>query len=141
MSISIRIKDCIDNHDKYVEILATKSDKELAKRLNLVHIQMELADKAKNTGSLELLEIWRTQIIEARIYKAENNITDVPSEIELAIADMETFTAKTEKRQEILPDGQGAAHLEPDSADDTKPIQSTTHNVQQQNDESQLTLF
>lgn len=102
MSIAVRIKDCIDNHDKYVEQLATKSDKELSKRLNLVHIQMELADKNKNTGSLELLEIWRTQIIEARIYKAENNIADVPSEIELAIADMETFTEKTEQRQEIL---------------------------------------
>lgn len=102
MSIAIRIKDCIDNHDKYVEILATKSDKELSKRLNLVHIQMELADQTKNTGSLELLEIWRTQIIEARIYKAENNIADVPSEIELAIVDMETFTEKAEQRQEIM---------------------------------------
>ena len=108
MSIAIRIKDCIDNYDKYVEILATKSDKELAKRLNLVHIQMELADKAKNTGSLELLEIWRKQIIEARIYKAENNIADVPSEIELAIADMETFTAKAEERQEILNEASSA---------------------------------
>ncbi|MEK6615446.1 MAG: hypothetical protein AABZ32_04950 [Bacteroidota bacterium] len=102
MSTSVRIKDCIDNHDKYVEILATKSDKELAKRLNLVHIQMELADKAKNIGSLELLEIWRTQIIEARIYKAENKIADVPSDIELAIANMETFNEKAEQRQEIL---------------------------------------
>ncbi|MBI2967322.1 MAG: hypothetical protein HYY40_05855 [Bacteroidetes bacterium] len=135
MSISVRIKDCIDNHDKYVEILATKSDKELAKRLNLVHIQMELADKAlpagkagKNTGSLELLEIWRTQIIEARIYKAENNIADVPSEIELAIADMETQIAKAEERQEIL-------------KEETKPVAPTTPKVQQQADDSQLTLF
>lgn len=102
MSISVRIKDCIDNHDKYVEKLATKSDKELSKRLDLVHIQMELAEQKKNTGSLELLEIWRTQIIEARIYKAENNIADVPSEIELALAEMEAQEEKSEQRQEIL---------------------------------------
>ncbi|OFY67317.1 MAG: hypothetical protein A3H98_02360 [Bacteroidetes bacterium RIFCSPLOWO2_02_FULL_36_8] len=129
MSIAIRIKDCIDNHDKYVKILATKSDKELAKRINLVHIQMELADKAKNTGSLELLEIWRTQIIEARIYKAENNIADVPSEIELAIADIETFTAKAKERQEIV----NEAH---------NPIKKTKVKVYQPKaDDSQLSLF
>ncbi|MBI3502749.1 MAG: hypothetical protein HY063_13235 [Bacteroidetes bacterium] len=128
MSISVRIKDCIDNHDKYVEKLATKSDKELAKRLDLVHIQMELAHKAKNTGSLELLEIWRTQIIEARIYKAENNIADVPSEIELAIADMETFIAKAEERQEIV-------------KEETKPVEQPASKVKQQDDDSQLTLF
>jgi hypothetical protein len=129
MSIAIRIKDCIDNHDKYVELLATKSDKELAKRLNLVHIQMELAHKAKNTGSLELLEIWRTQIIEARIYKAENNIADVPSEIELAIADMETFTAKAEERQEILNES-------------ANPVEESEPKVQQsKDDDSQLSLF
>ena len=129
MSISVRIKECIDNHDKYVELLATKSDKELAKRLNLVHIQMELADKAKNTGSLELLEIWCTQIIEARIYKAENNIADVPSEIELAIADMETFSAKAEERQEILNES-------------ANPVEESEPKIQQsKDDDSQLSLF
>lgn len=102
MSIAIRIKDCIDNHDKYVELLATKSDKELSKRLDLVHLQTELAERKKNTGSLELLEIWRAQIIQARIYKAENNIPDTPSDIELAIADMESQEQLTEQRQEIL---------------------------------------
>ena len=43
MSISIRIKDCIDNHDKYIAVMAALPDKELAKKLDLVHIQMELA--------------------------------------------------------------------------------------------------
>ena len=74
MSISIRIKDCIDNNEKYVVIMASLPDKELAKKLSLVHIQMELAEKKRNTASLELLEIWHHQIIEARIYKAENKI-------------------------------------------------------------------
>lgn len=91
MSITIRIKDCIDNYEKYVAMLAALPDKELAIKLDLLHIQSEIAYKTKNTGSLELLEIWRTQIIDARIYKMENNIPDAPNEIEEAIADIETL--------------------------------------------------
>lgn len=51
---------------------------------------------------MELLEVWRTQIIEACIYKAENNIADVSSEIELALADMEIVEVKTESRAQTF---------------------------------------
>lgn len=102
MSIAVRIKDCLDNHEEYVAIMATLPDKELAKKLNLVHIQMEMAEQKKNTASLELLEIWHHQIIEARIFKAENKIPDAPNEIELAIANIETFVAISEQRQAAL---------------------------------------
>lgn len=104
MSISNRIKECIDNHDEYVAILATLPDKELAKKLDLVHIQSEIAERTQNTGSLELLEIWHQQIIEARIYKAENEIPDAPNEIEIAIAEIETIVVRTEERHEVLSD-------------------------------------
>lgn len=60
-------------------ILAALPDKELIKKLDLVHIQSEIAEQTKNTGSLELLEVWRAQIIEARMLKAENNIPDAPT--------------------------------------------------------------
>ena len=102
MSIAIRIKDCIDNHEQYVAIMAALPDKELAKKLDLVHIQMKMAERNNNTDSMELLDVWHYQIIEARIYKAENNIPDAPNEIELAIADIETFVSKAEERQDIL---------------------------------------
>ena len=128
MSISIRIKDCIDNHEKYVAIMATLPDKELAKKLDLVHIQSELAEKTENTGSLELLEVWHQQIIEARIYKAENNIPDAPNEIELAIADIETFVSKAEERQEVM-------------SDFTNPVKQSRAKVQQEDNDSQLLLF
>ncbi len=62
-------------------------------------MQMELADQKRNTDSLELLEVWRSQVIEARIYKAENEINDAPNEIE--IGDIETVLAKAEERQEF----------------------------------------
>ncbi len=129
MSIALRIKDCIDNHEKYVAIMATLPDKELAKKLDLVHIQSALAEQTKNTGSLELLEVWHHQIIEARIYKAENKIPDAPNEIELAIADIETFTSKTEEREEILKEF-------------SNPVKQSHTKVQQQQDnDSQLSLF
>ncbi len=128
MSIAIRIKDCIDNHDKYVAIMATLPDKELAKKLYLVHIQSELAEKTKNTGSLELLEVWHQQIIEARIYKAENKIADVPNEIELTIADIEIIVVKSEQRHDVLNEM-------------TQPTEKSRSEVEQQDNDSQLSLF
>ena len=97
-----RIKLALDNWDNYVTQLTTQSDKELEKKLDLIHLQSEIAVQKKNEESIELLEIWRKQVIEARILKAENNIPDAPNEIELAIADVETIVAKGEERAEIL---------------------------------------
>ena len=129
MSISIRIKDCIDNHDRYVVQMASMPDKELVKKLDIINMQAIIAHEKKNTTSSELLEIWWKQVVEARIYKAENNIPDAPNEIELAIADIETFVSKTEERQELL----------------TELTNHKTHQsrpkVQPQNDDSQLSLF
>ncbi len=128
MSLSHRIKDCIDNHEKYVAIMASMPDKELAKKINMVHIQMELAEKKRNTSSLELLEIWHHQIIEARIFKAENKIPDAPNEIELAIADIETFVNKSENRSEIL------------TSKDVS-IKKTIKQTEHKEDDNQLSLF
>ena len=48
------------------------------------------------------MEVWRTQLIEARIHKYENNIPDAPNEIQQAIAEIETVTSQIEEREEIL---------------------------------------
>ena len=102
MSISERIKDWLDNYKKYVTIMATLSDKELAKKLDLVYIQMDRTEQQSNdAGSTELLEVWHQQIIEARIYKVENEIPDAPKEIELTIADIETFVSKTPQERQL----------------------------------------
>jgi hypothetical protein len=110
MSKEMRLKEAIDNAEANVLFLAGLPDKELSNRLDLVHIQMELAEQKRNADSLELLEVWRSQIIEARIYKAENNITDAPNEIELAIVDIETVVAKAEERVEILDNNAALRH-------------------------------
>lgn len=97
-----RIQLALDNWSDYVSRLASMPDKELEKKLDLIHIQSEIAIQKKNEESIELLEIWRAQVIEARILKAENNIPDAPNEIELAIAGIETTVAKAEERKEII---------------------------------------
>lgn len=128
MSNQVRIQDCIDNHEKYVSILVGLPDKELAIKLDLIHIQSEIAERTKNTSSLEILEIWRKQIIEARIYKAENNIPDSPNEIELTIADIETVVARSEERIEIMEEF-------------AKPAKTIRIKEEKKEDENQMRMF
>jgi hypothetical protein len=124
----IRIQDCIENHERYVSILAGLPDKELAVKLDLIHIQSEMAERRKNTASLELLEIWRSQVIEARIYKAENNIPDSPNEIEMVIADIETVVARSEERIEIIDEF-------------IKPAKVNRAREEKKEDENQMRMF
>ena len=102
MSEDIRIQLALDNSEEYIARLAAMPDERLAKKLNMIHLQSVIAEEKRMTESLELLGIWRTQVIAARILKAENNIPDAPNEIELAISDIKTVVAKTEERQEIF---------------------------------------
>ncbi len=102
MSTEIRIRQALERAEEYVEYLATMPDKELSKKLDIIHMQSVIAEKEKNASSIKLLEIWRSQVIAARIYKIENNIPDVPKAIDLAIAEMEAQEEKSEQRQEIL---------------------------------------
>jgi enoyl reductase-like protein len=88
---------------------------------------MELAEQKRNTDSLELLEVWRSQLIDARIYKAENEIDDAPNEIELAIADIETVVAKAEERQEII--------------ESTQPYQKVYKQKIKEDNTDQMSLF
>ena len=97
-----RLQDCMDKYEEYVARLATFPDKELAVKLELIQIQSEIAYKNNISSSIELLEIWRRQVIDARNLKAENNIPDAPNEIDLALADVEFISEKTEQRKEIL---------------------------------------
>ena len=124
----LRLKEALDNAEANILFLAGLPDKELAKRLDLVHIQSELAEQKRNTDSLQLLEVWRGQLIEARIYKAENNIANEPNDIEIAIADIETVVAKTEARKGGLTNFK-------------KSIKQVRHKFQQGEDDNQFLLF
>jgi hypothetical protein len=101
MAKADRIQECIDHHDEYVQGLAAMPDRSLREKLDTIHLQMELAEQKHDTEALELLEIWRAQTIEARTYKAENNIPDEPNEIKEAIANIETYTAEPQPQINI----------------------------------------
>jgi len=133
MSNQLRIQEALENAEANIELLATYSDAELAEKLDTIHLQTDIAAQKNNTASLQLLEIWRSQIIAARIYKAENNIPDAPSEIELAIADIETTVARSEERQEALEEYMNQVN--------PKPLGARSKNPEKEKDENQLSMF
>ncbi len=106
MSKELQLKEALENAEANVNYLASLPDTALAEKLELIHLQMELAEQKKNTAAMELLEIWRSQIIEARIFKQEENIPDSPDEISEAIAGIETVTSQLEEREEMLSAGE-----------------------------------
>ena len=57
------------NAENYIEQMTNLPDKKLAYNLDMVQQQMEMAYKANQGGELELLQLWETQIIEARVIK------------------------------------------------------------------------
>lgn len=129
MSNDPRIRQALENWDAYVAQLATMPDKKLVEKLEVINMQAVIAEEKNIVSSSELLEIWWRQVVEARTYKCENNIPDAPNEIELAIADIETYIAKSEKCHKTLNDFNN-----PEKQDFPKA-------QQQQNNDSQLSLF
>ncbi len=97
-----RIQLAKENAEANIELMAGWSHKKLTERLELVNMQSVLAEQKKDSATLDLLEVWRSQLIAARIHKQENNIPDALNEIQEAIADIETVVAQAEERKEIL---------------------------------------
>jgi uncharacterized protein Yka (UPF0111/DUF47 family) len=102
MSKVARIQQAKQNAEANIELMATWPHKKLAERLELVNIQSEIAEQKRDTEALDLLEVWRAQLIEARIHKYENSIPDAVNEIQEAIADIETVVSQEEERKEII---------------------------------------
>lgn len=124
MAKADRIQECIDHHDEYVQVLAAMPDRRLREKLDTIHLQMALAEQKRDTEALELLEIWRAQTIEARTYKAENNIADAPDEIDEAIAGIETYIAGPEPQTGAaelpVPPGRRRPHITDDKSEQLK---------------------
>lgn len=98
----IRIKEAQEKFSEWVEYLATRTEDDLVKRLEINHQQYAIAEKQKQDDTCRLLNIMERIIIEARIYKAEHNIADIPSEIETALEEMEMLEEKAEERIQVL---------------------------------------
>jgi hypothetical protein len=118
MTKATRIQDCLDHHEEYVLALAAMPDRRLREKLDTIHLQMALAEQQRNTAAIELLEVWRAQAIEARTYKAENNIADAPDEIAGAIADIQTYPAPEAGEMPAVKDEPARQARKPISAND-----------------------
>jgi hypothetical protein len=116
---------------EWIEYLATKSEEDLEKRLRVNHLQHEIAMNEGKEDVCELLTIMERIIIEARVYKEENGISDNPNEIDLAITEMDAAIIRSEDRQEIFVD-----RHEPVKSFVSKSIPS-----EENTDNNQLSLF
>lgn len=129
MSKSQRRQQALEQAEANIALMAGWPHQKLKERLELVNIQSALAEEKRDEETLALLEIWRSQLIEARIRKYEDNVEDAPREIEQAIADIETVTATLDEREEIL--------SLPEEAAPTRPRRQ----IEQSPQVSQLGLF
>jgi hypothetical protein len=102
MSKAAQLKEAMEQAEANVQLMAKWSQRDLAERLELIHTQLQLAEQKKDIAAFELLEVWRRQLIAARIFKDENKVSDELSEIQQAIADIEVMAEQTEQRQEAL---------------------------------------
>lgn len=129
MSKATQLQEALDHAEANVQHMATWSQRQLAERLELVHIQSQLAEEKKDTAALQLLEVWRSQLIAARLFKTEHGIADVPSEIKQAVAEIEIARMQTDERREVRRDDQATPRAV------RKPA------LQSQQAENQLGLF
>ena len=97
-----KIQEAIANTNQWIASLATKSDKDLERRLGINQLLFTEAYKNKQHDVCELLELMRRIIIEARIYKDENLIADVHNEIELAIAENKREAKQYAERHQVI---------------------------------------
>jgi hypothetical protein len=83
-------------------MFAKEPDKKLSDRLHIMHLQYMICEKDNDEITGEFFEIMRRIIIEARLYKWDNNIADELSEIEQEMAEMDAAQKKQEHREKLL---------------------------------------
>ncbi len=133
-----KIHEAITNANQWVISLATKTDKDLERRLGINQLQYAEAYKNKQADVCELLELMRRIIIEARIYKDEHTIADVPSEIELAIAENNYEAKLHSKRNQVIENATLIKEKEPEGIELINKIPKSKIKGE---DKNQVSLF
>ena len=83
-------------------MFAAEPEQKLADRLQVIYLQSVICEQDKDVLTGEFLEIMRRIIIEARLYKWDNNIPDELDEMQEALAQMELAQEKYEHRKKML---------------------------------------
>jgi hypothetical protein len=71
-----KVRDLLDNYDNYMEQLIAMSDKVLERKLHLARIQMQMALEQQKFVEVDVLHLFWTMIIEARVKRMEMGIED-----------------------------------------------------------------
>lgn len=100
--IKDQIAHALAHQEELIQVLASEPDNKLAGRLDIIHLQSVICEKDKDVLTAEFLAIMRRIIIEARLYKWDNNIPDELDEMSEAIAEMELAQEKYEHRKKLL---------------------------------------
>jgi hypothetical protein len=112
----------------WYKVFAAETEKKLAGRLNIIHLQSIICQNEKDEETAEFLSIMRRIIIEARLYKWDNNIADELGEIKLSVATTELLHEKHEHRKKVLEKlSKPIVSYEPQ---ETKPEPQTDNSVQ-----------
>ena len=100
--IKDQITHALANQEELIRMFAAEPEKKLADRLHIIHLQSVICENEKDEETAEFLSIMRRIIIEARLYKWDNNIADELNEIELSITNTELLQEKQEHRKKLL---------------------------------------
>jgi hypothetical protein len=138
---NVRLQESIDKREEWIAYLCTLSDKKLVRRLDLIRQQLQMACDQNKPDDIELMMEWERQTIAARIIKQENNIPDVPSEMELwkeeekqREAEYDRLEKMNEERKEVL------KKFNP-IENDLPPVEEKEENKEEDKGEEQLRLF
>lgn len=71
-----KVRDLLDNYDNYMQQLIAMPDKVLEKKVNLARIQMQMALEQKKFVEVDVLYLFWTMIVEARVKRMEMGIED-----------------------------------------------------------------
>ena len=103
--MNIRLQECIQNREQYILQLCGMRDVTLARKIDLIHEQLQMAHEEKNSDALELLQEWLRQVIAARIKKDTEKIADAEDEMEIELERMEAMEAMEQlsnEREKVL---------------------------------------
>lgn len=101
-NIKDQMSHALENQEELIRMFASEPDDKLVDRLNIIQLQSVVCEKDNDVITGEFLEIMRRIIIEARLYKWDNNIPDEIDEMQQALAEMELAQEKYEHRKKLL---------------------------------------
>ena len=99
-----KVRDLLDNYDNYMEQLIAMPDKVLEKKVRLARMQMQMALEQQKFVEVDVLHLFWTMIIEARVKRQEMGIEDEEEPKEKTDRPLKQKKSKKRQINEELPE-------------------------------------